>query len=98
MIVKKKVLLVNPSMEELYENAKVKAAVPIYPPLNLLTVAGGLIEDGHEVRVLDLDTFPRSEIFEVFKEELLKFKPDILGLTFTSALYGQCMSIVNLAR
>lgn len=95
---KKRVLLVNPSMEELYENAKVKAAVPIYPPLNLLTVAGGLLEDGHDVRVIDLDTFPRKEIFVKLNEELKNFKPDVFGITFTSALYGQCMDIVNLAR
>jgi anaerobic magnesium-protoporphyrin IX monomethyl ester cyclase len=94
----KKILLVNPSMEELYENAKVKASVPIYPPLNLLTVASTLINDGHDVKVIDLDVYPRKEIFQQFKNVMLDFKPDLLGLTFTSALYSQCMKIVDMAR
>lgn len=98
MIVKKKVLLVNPSMEELYENAKVKAAVPIYPPLNLLTIATGLLEDGHEVRVIDLDTYSKKEIYTQLGKALNELKPDVLGITFTSALFTQCMKIVSMAR
>src|SRR3989344_1735959 len=95
---KRKVLLVNPSMEELYENAKVKASVPIYPPLNLLTIASALINDRHDVEVIDLDTYPQKEIFMQLKKKMLGFKPDVLGLTFTSALYSQCMKIVDMAR
>ena len=95
---KKKLLFVNPSMIELYKNAKVKAAVPIYPPLNLLTVAGALIKDGHEVRVIDLDVYSQNEIFSEFQKTLMEFKPDYLGLTFASALYEQCLKIVDMAK
>lgn len=95
---KKNILLVNPSMEELYENAKVKDSVPIYPPLNLLTIAGALLNDGHDVRVLDLDRYPKKEIFLILRKALLEFKPSLVGLTFTSALYSQCMKIVDLAK
>ncbi len=95
---KKKILLVNPSMMELYKNAKVKAAVPVYPPLNLLTVAGSLINDGHEVRVLDLDIYPQDEAFSEFSKTLLEFRPDVLGLTFVSAMYEQCLKIVDISK
>lgn len=93
-----KCLLVNPSMEELYVNAKVKNSVPIYPPLNLLTVAASLINEGHDVKLIDLDRYPRKEIFAELKSTLADFQPDLLGLTFTSALYTQCMNIVDMAR
>ena len=95
---KKKVLLVNPSMEELYENAYVKDSVPNYPPLNLLTIAGGLLDDGHNCIIIDLNIIPQKEMFDGLSKTLKDYKPDVVGITFTSALYSQCMKTISLAK
>jgi len=95
---KSKILLVNPSMEELYKNAYVKDSVPNYPPLNLLTIAGGLMEDGHECRVIDLNMIPQKIMFDEMEKCIMEFKPDVVGITFTSALYSQCMRTISIVK
>ncbi len=50
-----RVLLINPAMAEIYKIAKIKNSVPNYFPLNLLTIATPLIENSHEVQLLDLN-------------------------------------------
>ena len=94
----KKVILVNPSMEELYENAYVKDSVPSYPPLNLLTIAGGIIDNGHECRIIDLNIMPQTQMYEELEKVLKEFKPEVAGITFTSALYSQCMQTISLIK
>jgi len=95
---KKRILLVNPSMLEIYKDAYVKNAVPEYPPLNLLTIAGGLLEEGHECRVFDLHVHDPAVMYQELEKFISGFKPNVIGITFASALYSQCMRTIGIAR
>ena len=53
------------------------------PPLGLLAVGGPLLDDGHEVRLIDGELAPRSE--ERLLEEAVAFSPDAI-------LFGHCGS------
>jgi anaerobic magnesium-protoporphyrin IX monomethyl ester cyclase len=95
---RKKILLINPSMEELYENAYVKDSVPNYPPLNLATIAGGLLDEGHECKIIDLNILPQKLMYDELGKTIKSFKPDVAGITFTSALYSQCMRTISIIK
>ena len=53
------------------------------PPLGLLAVGGPLMDDGHEVRLIDGELAPRSE--DWLLEEAVAFSPD-------AVLFGHCGS------
>ncbi len=91
-----KILLINPSMEELYRIAKLKSSVPHYFPLNLLTLAAPLLEKKHDVRLLDLNlsTSPKDALTKCLKE----FSPDYVAITFTTPLYSQSLELVSLVK
>lgn len=91
-----RVLLVNPSMAELYEIAKVKSSVPAYFPLNLLTIAGPLLEKNHEVKLLDLNL--HADTKRTVIETLQEFSPDYVCFTFTTPLYSQTIRTVSLVK
>ena len=95
---KRKILLVNPSMEELYENTLIRDSVPNYPPLNLTTIAGGLLDDKHECRIIDLNIISQGKMYEELEKSVRSFKPDVVGITFTSALYSQCMRTISIVK
>jgi anaerobic magnesium-protoporphyrin IX monomethyl ester cyclase len=91
-----KVLLINPSMADIYTKAKVKSSVPQYFPLNLLTIAPPLLEKNHEVQLLDLNLHEDPK--NILKKQLSSFKPDYVGITFTTPLYSQSLEIASLAK
>ncbi len=93
----KRVILVNPNTTEVYESSKVKYSVPQYAPLNLLIIAGALKQEGHKVKLVDLDLIEKN-IFETLEKEVSEFQPEIVGITFTSALYSQCMKTIEIIR
>jgi anaerobic magnesium-protoporphyrin IX monomethyl ester cyclase len=53
------------------------------PPLGLLSIGGPLLDDGHEVRLLDGELRPRSE--EALLEQAVAFSPTVV-------LFGHCGS------
>lgn len=82
-----KILLINPSFTGVYGNYSPAAKIGVlYPPLGLAYLAGN-IEDGHETRILDLELNP--DLTGV----LNAFRPDIVGITFTTPLYVQAMNL-----
>lgn len=88
-------LLVNPSMDEVYEGTFLKNSVPHYPPLNLLIIAGALKDRNITVDLLDLDLVEKDKIYEKLEKRLESFKPSLVGVTFTTALFGQCVRIAE---
>jgi len=92
-----KVLLINPCMEELYKKAKVKSSVPVYFPLNLLIIAKPLLEKGYEVKLLDLN-INNMNIKETIIKTLDDFKPNYVGITFTTPLYSQSLFIAKIVK
>lgn len=89
-----RVLLINPSMLEIYTVAKIKDSVPVYWPLNLLTVAAPVLENGHEVKILDLN-FHHETMAEAVNKDLREFKPQFVGITFTTPLYSQSLRVIS---
>ncbi|MBS3171147.1 radical SAM protein [Candidatus Woesearchaeota archaeon] len=95
---KKKVLLINPSMMSVYEKSVLKNSFPHYPPLNLLTVAGALKQNSIPVSLLDLDLINNRELTEVLQEKLREVNPELVGVTFTTTLYSQCVKIAEIIK
>lgn len=93
---KPKVLLINPSMRTIYKNTKVESSVPTYFPLNLLTIASPLLEKGYGVELLDLNF--ANDINSAIKNKIDAFKPEYVGITFTTPLFAQSKSIVNFIK
>ena len=85
-----KVLLVNPSPRKIYDKSPVKLGVSKYPPLNLLTIATPLLEAGHSVKIFNFDI---TDSVEDFLAVLKSFKPDVMGLTFTTPLYTNALEL-----
>jgi len=94
VIIMKKILLINPPMEELYKEAKVKDSVPHYPPLNLLIIGRPLLDNNHRVKLIDLN----YKNFNDFKKEIETFKPTHIGITFTTPLYSQILKITKIIK
>jgi anaerobic magnesium-protoporphyrin IX monomethyl ester cyclase len=94
----KKILLINPSLYEVYEDAKVKGAVPHYPPLNLLTVAGSLIREGYNVELLDFDLLGMKEQGKKVLEKLKEYNPDLVGVTCGSPTFNQVKGFVKVVK
>ena len=78
--------------------ALIKCSLPpafnllVTPPLGILSIASVLREQGHPVRVLDLRLSPGNTSW--IEEELLRFSPDVVGL---SALTQESESMHRLA-
>lgn len=87
-----KVLLINPSQSRIYERTKIKGGSPYSPPLNLAVLAGGLLKNKHQVRILDGNIFPgRNKLYSVLRE----FDPEFVGLTFTTALFEEAKEVAR---
>ncbi len=81
-----RLLLINPSFTEIYGNFAPAAKVGVlWPPLGLAYLASNI--KGHKVKILDLEINPGLE------GTLKKFKPDAVGVTFTTPLYNQAMNL-----
>ncbi|MFA6450041.1 MAG: radical SAM protein [bacterium] len=98
MPIPRKVLLINPpGTRRVYLETNVRAGTPILPPLGLAAIAGALAQDGHDVRVLDLDLAdvcgePESILLA---GELASFAPDIAGLTSITPTWHDAIRIAK---
>lgn len=83
----KKILLINPPYyEDIFITSKVQPAVTRgIIVLGLSAIAAPLRENGHSVKILDLNIELHPQ--EKLKTELLNYKPDFIGITFTTPLF-----------
>ncbi len=88
-----RIVLINPSMGTYYEDAPVRAAITLSPPLNLAVLAGGLLQDGHSVEIWDLEAVPMD-----LESALARFSPDLVGITFRTPLFPEAKRIAALVR
>ena len=86
-----KVLLINPSYFSTFGGTKVSLVSPVYPTLGLATIAGAALQRGHKVEILDLSW--RAHDYKLIKDVVLRFKPDIVGITATTPLMNQLRDI-----
>jgi len=93
---KSRVLLINPASFFIYQNAKVKAAAPKYPPLNLVTLAASIRNANNSVIIIDLQTVKNQK--KELKKAIKKFNPNIVGITFTTPLTSSMRSICSFIK
>ena len=96
MTKKKKVLLVESSDRDFYKDAKVKEVVPNSASLTLATIAASILEAGHDVQVIDLGNFINPNT--ALKEKLESYKPDAIGVTASTPLFGKAVEVVQVAK
>jgi radical SAM superfamily enzyme YgiQ (UPF0313 family) len=90
------ILLINPSYIGSYGSAKASLTNPIHPTLGLATIAAVALERKHSVNILDLSY--RHYDFDLIKSEILRLKPDIVGITATTPLMNQLRDISVLCK
>ena len=91
-----KVLLINPSYEPSYGGTKVGIINPIHPTLGLATIAATAIQRGHTVDILDMSWRPYD--FEMVRDKVMAFKPDVVGITATTPLMNQLRDLSVLIK
>ncbi len=90
----KKVLLVCPaSAIEVFSQTKIRVAIPLIPYISLASLASGLLDDGHQVRILDQSVSPDPGAD--LAAAVGAFRPEIVGVTFTSFLYREAREIAD---
>ena len=91
-----KVLLINPSYSSSYAGNKVSVVNPVFPTLGLATISAVALQRGHKVEILDLSWRPYD--FELIRNRVLQFKPDVVGITATTPLMNQLRDISILVK
>lgn len=86
-----RILLINPSYETTYGGTKGGVPNPIYPALGLAAIAGGALERGNQVEILDLSW--REYDPQLIKDEVEKYGPDVVGIYATTPLMNQLRDI-----
>lgn len=94
----KKVLLVNPDyFEDVYGKSKQRAVIPRgIPTLGLACLAAPLIKAGHNIVILDLNLSDNPK--EALLKRLREFKPDVVGLTATTAVAHKIVDIAKAVK
>ena len=91
-----KILLINPSYQAAYGNSKASIVNPFFPTLGLATIAAVARKAGHNVEILDLCWRPYD--YNLIKEKVIQGKPDIVGITATTAGMNQLRDISCLVK
>lgn len=90
------VLLINLFYHGSYGSAKASIVNPIHPTLGLATIAATARERRHQVQILDMSW--RQYDYEEIKSNLVRVKPDIVGITATTPLMNQLRDISVLVK
>lgn len=80
-------LLINPSFFRTYGGNEGGIAFPVYPVLGIASIAGEVLRRGHEVEFLDLSY--RAYDAELVRQEVRRYRPDVVGITATTPLANQ---------
>ncbi len=92
-----RVLLVNPpSSIDVYSNSKIRVAITSAPFVTLGALAGAVLEDNHDVRVADL--MIEASPLDAYRDVLRNWKPDFIGITFTTPLVSEAITLASTAR
>lgn len=93
-----KILLINPpSSRFVYKDTNVKVGTPSHPLLTFGIIARTLLDDGHSVKILDLDLY-EDNMGKILIDELDAFKPDYAGVTATTPVYPQMLEVLKVLR
>lgn len=65
-------------------------------PLGLAYIAGGLLEENHEVNIFDFNL--KGDDDEKFIREIERFQPDFVGITFTTSLIEEADRVAKIVK
>jgi len=91
----KKVFLVNPPFEKIYEKTNLKKVVPSNPPIGLACIGASLLREGYEVKIFDFNLYNDKN---KFARELKNFNPDFMGISFVTPLIREAEKILKIAK
>ncbi len=91
-----RILLVNPPLSLTQVYGKYASGAPILPPLGFCYIAGVLLEQGFDVRLLDCAA-ERSDLAAV-ERAIRDFKPQMLGVTSTTVSFHCAKEVIALAK
>lgn len=80
----------------MYSESKIRVAITSAPFVTLGALAGAVLLDGHEVEVADLMIEARP--MDAYREKLTSWKPDFVGITFTTPLVSEAFTLASTAR
>lgn len=93
-----KVVLCNcPSTTDVYKQGKLRAVVPQIPLISLASLAGALLEDNHDVVILDLANISNNPLEDV-ADIMATFEPDFFGITFTTPLVDEAKQVIKTVK
>jgi len=87
-----KILLINPSQENVYGSLK----KPAFPPLSLAYIGAVLEQKGHDVEVIDMDVDNITK--DRFSTILKKGQYRLIGLTTTTPTYNNVVKLCNVIK
>ena len=92
-----RVLLMNmPSSIRVYGKSALKGIIAPRPFVSLAELAGSVLHAGGECRVLDLQISDRP--YELIEKTINDFKPDYIGLTFTTLLFEEAKHVARFIK
>jgi radical SAM superfamily enzyme YgiQ (UPF0313 family) len=81
-----------PTRMDVYLTTNVRVGAPNYPSLTLATLAGNLL-NGHDARIVDLDSV--NNYYEYLFEEVENFKPDMIASSTITPTYFMVRNIMS---
>ena len=92
-----KTLLMNmPSSISVYGKSKIKAAVAPRPFLSMAELGAAILETGNKVEILDFQL--SSNPIQDLVNKINNYKPDMIGLTFTTPLVAEAIKLTKFLR
>lgn len=93
----KKALLINmPSNIKVYSKSALKGIIAALAPLNLAELASAILAVGVDCQILDLQL--SSNPYQEIETTIKSYRPQIVGLTFTSLLYQEAKDIASFIK
>jgi len=94
--VSRTLLVTPPSAIRVYRESRIRAAVAPRPYVSLAMLAAAVLESGHDARILDLQASARP--LDELRDAMAAYRPDYLGLTCTTPLFGEARELALFAR
>ena len=89
----KRILLVNLFSKRVYKSIG-GGVTPLVPPLGLICIASSLFDAGYKVNIFDFMLYTK----EKFIEKIKVFKPQIIGMSFTTPLINEVAEISEIVK
>lgn len=87
-----------PSTVSVFKRSKIAIAVPMIPLVSLAQLSACLKQEGHETAVLDLSIKKTRTVGTRIIEYLRRYKPDYVGITFTTPLDHEATRIARFIK